>query len=163
MTTCTPKNTKSPNGDCGTLTMSNKVINVCARLKIFAYLCQCSAYCQESLSWNYGTEVPFQNAFCQKDEKVCTITNTATTSVTNSKEFSVGVSVGNKRSLAQRAPDAAAPAIPLSVADLKTTFNAGASWTYSDTYTNATAVAASRPDMVLAKCGYITFVPYYVT
>ena len=116
---------------------------------------QCRAYCQVSVSWDYGLESQFDDTTCQQNDPVCTISDTQTTAVTNSKSFNVGIQL-DTRSLDPRDDG-------LSLQALKATFSAGATWGWSDTYSNATAIATSRPTDLADKCGYWTFVPYMVT
>ncbi|KAL9074380.1 MAG: hypothetical protein Q9161_002366 [Pseudevernia consocians] len=140
-TTCTPKYVMDTNGDCGPLTWDNS----------------CRAYCQVSVQWSYGTETPFNRTFCQNDDPVCSITSTSTSTVTNSVSFNVGITLGTKRDLEGR--EDSGP----SLGDLTATFNAGATWEYSTSYAQATAVDSERPPLSQKKCGYWTFIPYYVT
>lgn len=51
----------------------------------------------------------------------------------------------------------------LKAADLLNVFNAGATWSYSTTYSNTTAVLNVKPNIAANKCGYWAFVPYYIT
>ena len=46
---------------------------------------------------------------------------------------------------------------------IKAAFNIGATWSWSDTFSNATAGTSNKPDWLHDKAGYWTFVPYIVT
>lgn len=140
---------------CGPLTLHNEVCRVSSPKNPRLINHQCRAYCQVSVSWNYGLESQFPDTWCQQQDPVCTLSDTKTTAVTNSETFNVGIQLGT-RSLDSRDDGPSLPA-------LKATFSAGATWGWSDTYTNATAVASSRPPKTANKCGYWTFVPYMVT
>jgi hypothetical protein len=46
---------------------------------------------------------------------------------------------------------------------LKNIFNAGASWTWSNSQSKSTGIRLDKPDGNKNDCGYWTFVPYFVT
>lgn len=73
--------------------------------------------------------------------------------MTNEFSFSIGATLGNKKR------EDAGPGLDV----LKAGFSAGATWGYSDTKTTATANQNTKPKNADGKCGYWTFVPYYVT
>lgn len=148
-TTCTPKYTIDPQGDCGPLTWSNSASRPLAYTRDTKLtVLQCRAFCQVSVQWSYGVETPFNRTFCQNDDPVCSITSTSTSTVTNSESFNVGVTMGTKRDLEGREDGP-------SLGDLTATFNAGATWEYATSYAQATAVNSERPPLSQKKCGRV--------
>ena len=112
---------------------------------------KCASYCQKTVSWNYGYEVPFSGSRCDRYD-LCTIAETKSVSFTNEYSFEIGGSLGTLRKRAAEDLDI-----------LKAAFNFGSTWSWSETVTNATAITHTRPDNQNDTCGYWTFVPYYIT
>ncbi len=73
------------------------------------------------------------------------------TALTNSYAFNVGINLKKRDGKG------------LGLSDLTNAFNVGATWSWSHTYTNATAHTNTKPTYAAGKCGQFTFVPYYVT
>lgn len=80
------------------------------------------------------------------------------TTVTNAFDFNIGFNL-KKRSLEPRDGNNKPK---LSLSDLTSIFNAGATWSWSKSYSNSTSTSNTKPRIDANKCGYWTFVPYYV-
>ena len=85
----------------------------------------------------------FHGSNCLADEP-CTFAGAKSVAVENSYSFDAGISVK----------------IPSE--NLEVAFNIGASYTYSTTKTTSQILTLTRPDNSTGKCGYWTFLPYYI-
>lgn len=112
----------------------------------------CTAYCQIKSTWFPGPEAPFENTECSSGDG-CTLAQSKTTTVTNG--YSINVGISTKKNKRDDAPDAS---------ELELTFNAGASYTFSESVAYATTTTHTRnANQTAIDCGYFTFVPYYLT
>ncbi|KAI1081501.1 hypothetical protein F5B20DRAFT_536230 [Whalleya microplaca] len=98
----------------------------------------CNVYCERNLIWHHGKEIPFDNSRCGKGSE-CRLDEGMTVQVTES--FTIG-----------------APFLGWS----KATFQAGASFTWSESKSTTNYIARTKPKDRLNDCGYWTFVPYMV-
>ena len=123
---------------------------------------QCVAYCQVSVSWDYGQEISFDEIpRCGKDD--CPISSSVSVAVTNTHSFTVsgdlGASLGRRSNIVASRDEPK----PFSLSDIKAAFDFGSTWSHTTTNTNGSAVTLAKPAVAKGKCGYWTFVPYYVT
>ena len=79
--------------------------------------------------------------------------------MTNEFSFNVG---GNLKARSSEARDGSGLGA-LKASDLTSVFNLGATWSYSTSFSNASAGTNVKPMIAANKCGYWTFVPYIVT
>ena len=98
-------------------------------------------------------EVP-SDSTCSKTDDKCATTSTTSFTVENQFSFNVGGTLGKRDDAAPEEPD-----LDL----IKIAFNAGATWSYSDSNTTAVALAQTKPPNAGNVCGYWTFLPYYIT
>ncbi|KAH6895590.1 hypothetical protein B0T10DRAFT_455839 [Thelonectria olida] len=96
----------------------------------------CESYCEQSLSWQYGKEIPFDNTYCGKGSH-CRLDESMTVSVSQTTTF--GLQIGHGA------------------------FTLGASFSWSDSKTTSNGMMREKPAERLDDCGYWTFVPYLVT
>ena len=76
--------------------------------------------------------------------------DTKGTSVTNTHSFEVGVTLGKRDVLNSRAADPAA-----ALDRIKGAFNFGASWSWSETNSSATAKTSTKPQNEASQCGFV--------
>jgi hypothetical protein len=117
-------------------------------------LYQCLAYCEVRQVYFYGNEQPFDQSSC--GQGACALSETSTAEVSQSFAFNFGVA---KRDTVLVSRDGEKP----SESSLKNIFNAGATWTWSNSQSKATAIRLDKPEKNKNDCGYWTFVPYFVT
>ena len=97
-------------------------------------------------------EIP-TGSTCSKTDSKCATTSSTSVSVENQYSFNIGGTLG------KRADEDAEPGLDL----IKAAFNAGATWSYSQTNTTAVAESSAKPTNAANQCGYWTFIPYYIT
>lgn len=115
---------------------------------------KCLAYCEVRLTMFYGQEVPFEDAACQA-ESSCSISPSQSITVTNTYSFNVGASI-SQRDLSD--PLYARDDSSL-LSSLKASFDAGASYSWSESVTYSTSQGFTE-NLNTTSCGYWTFVPY---
>ncbi|KAI9714159.1 MAG: hypothetical protein M1812_006487 [Candelaria pacifica] len=126
----------------------------------------CTTYCEVKVSWFYGHEVPYSGTRCAANSP-CTFATARSVAVTNTYEFNIG---GANVPKVKREADAdAAPGFTKwnkrdDGSIIKGAFNFGASFSYSTTVTTTQTLTQPRPtDGPHAdKCGYWSFIPYYI-
>ena len=96
-------------------------------------------------------EVP-SGSSCAKTDDKCATTSTTSFSIENQFSFNVGGTLGKR-------DDDEEPGLDI----IKAAFNAGATWSYSETNTTAVASSQTKPANAANVCGYWTFIPYYIT
>ena len=104
---------------------------------------QCTVYCEQFLYWFLGPEVQWPNSKCSADG-VCTFSSANAIATTNGYQFSAG--------LLTTLTDA-----------FKLAFNLGATYTWQYQTTTTQTSVQTKPKDAEGKCGYWTFLPYYVT
>ena len=117
-------------GQCGPLRLQNEVCHLCSPRTSFDSRLFSAEHTVKSVSIG-TTASSLKSSILGANSMIqaCTMSDTTTTAVTNSKPFNVGIQLGT-RSLDSRDDGPSLPA-------LKATFSAGATWGWSDTYTNA--------------------------
>jgi hypothetical protein len=90
----------------------------------------------------YGQERPYSNSAC-KENTSCQLSTAESVTITNSYAVNVGLS--------------GTADIPSST--IKSTFNIGATYTYSDAL-GYTVTNAQTKTLTANECGYWTFIPY---
>ncbi|KAI9702775.1 MAG: hypothetical protein M1836_007989 [Candelina mexicana] len=126
----------------------------------------CTTYCEVRVKWFYGQEVPYSGTRCAANSP-CTFATATSVAVTNKYEFNIGGA--NVPKVKREAKADAAPGFTKwSKRDdksiIQAAFNVGASYSYSKTVTTTQTLTQPRPtDGPHAdKCGYWTFIPYYI-
>ncbi|KAF4616261.1 hypothetical protein G7Y89_g15145 [Cudoniella acicularis] len=107
---------------------------------------ECTGYCEMSISKGYAQEVPIYKGYCQ-EKTTCSYQNseTVSTSQTWTVQATLGMGSGDDISKA-----------------LTGTFNAGASYSWSQTLSYTTGVG-SQKTLGAGQCGYWTFIPFQMT
>lgn len=95
---------------------------------------QCESYCETSLKWFYGEEVPFHNGRCGKGP--CTLEDRMGAEV--SKTTTWGLQIGHGA------------------------FTLGASFAYTEGKSIVSGVVREKPEDLKESCGYWTFIPYMI-
>ncbi|KAF5004226.1 hypothetical protein FDECE_9255 [Fusarium decemcellulare] len=95
----------------------------------------CETYCQKSLKWGWGQEVPFDNARCGPG--ACTLEDRMQAEV--SRSITWGLQIGHGA------------------------FTAGASFSYSESKMTVSGVVRNKPSDLEEECGYWAFVPHTIT
>ncbi|KPM34764.1 hypothetical protein AK830_g11810 [Neonectria ditissima] len=97
---------------------------------------ECESYCEQSLQWSYGREVPFDNSRCGEGSH-CRLDEGMSVQVGQTTTF--GLQIGHGA------------------------FTLGASFSWSESKTTSNSIVREKPADRLDDCGYWTFVPYMVT
>ncbi|KFH48382.1 hypothetical protein ACRE_006510 [Hapsidospora chrysogenum ATCC 11550] len=102
--------------------------------KVHASENECESYCETSLKWFYGEEVPFHNGRCGKGP--CTLEDRMGAEV--SKTTTWGLQIGHGA------------------------FTLGASFAYTEGKAIVSGVVRQKPEDLKESCGYWTFIPYMI-
>ncbi|KPM36142.1 hypothetical protein AK830_g10413 [Neonectria ditissima] len=116
-TECPPKNPLNDQGSCET------------------HPNDCETYCEKTLKWGWGQEVPFDNARCGPGS--CTLEERMQAEVSRSVTW--GLQIGHGA------------------------FTAGASFSYSESKTTVSGVVRDKPVELEQDCGYWAFIPHTIT
>lgn len=101
----------------------------------------CSAYCETSLTYKYGPELPFAGSKCSTNE--CHIAKGSSVSTTYTWEINLEVGIES------------------GAGALTGAFNIGASYSFSTSLTHSLD-QEQVTDLEDGECGYWTWVPYLV-
>ena len=119
----------------------------------------CTAYCEQNISKSYGREVPFSAGSCEAFDE-CTLSIGASVTYTNqyATNGSLNFDLKNRHtssiSLSKRDNSP-------SIANLKASFDIGASYSYSESLRYSASVEHNR-GVNDPGCGYWTFIPYII-